>query len=291
VALSDLTGVSGLRIVRALVAGERDPETLAALAHPTVKCTREELAQALTGHYREAEVFCLKQALELYDGYTAKIAACDQALEACLARFPSKPVPPAAASTPNRSKRNKRKRRKNEPYFDLREELIRITGVDLTRIDGIDAMTAFTIVSEIGLKVSDFPTVKHFVSWLGLCPGNTITGGKVKKRKTKKVKNRVADALRVAAQSLHRSDSYLGAFYRRLRGRLGAPKAITATAHKLARIVYALLKHGHAYVDKGQAYLEAQHRERTVKGLMRRAAELGFELVDVATGEILGRAC
>lgn len=282
VALSDLTGVSGLRIVRAIVNGQRDPDTLAALAHPTVKASPQELARALTGHYTDAHVFALTQALELYDIYAGKIEACDRALEACLARFPSKGKLPAC-----HRKRSKRRRRKNEPHFDLQAERVRLVGVDLTAIDGIDALTAFTVVSEIGLDVAAFPTAKAFASWLGLCPGNTITGGRVKKRKTKAVQNRVAAALRVAAQSLHRSDSYLGAYYRRQRGRLGAPKAITATAHKLARLIYALLKHGQAYVDKGQAYLEAQHRERTRKALIRRADALGLEVVDRATGEIL----
>ena len=291
VALSDLTGVSGLRILRAIVAGERDAGVLAQLAHPTVKCPRETLEAALTGHYTEPEVFALTQALSLYDTFAAKIAECDQALETHLRRFPDAPVP-AAPAPPNSSKRHKRQRRKNEPHFDLVQELVRLTGVDLTRLDGLDAMTVFTVLSEIGLDASAFPTVKHFVSWLGLCPAHAITGGKVKKRRTKPVRNRAADALRVAAQSLHRSDSYLGACYRRLRARLGAPKAITAMAHKLARLFYALLKHGQAYVDKGQAYLEAQHRERTIKSLLRRAQDLSLtlEIVDLVTGEVIAPA-
>ncbi len=284
VVLSDITGVSGLKILRAIVAGQRDPEALAALANTQVHCSREEIAKALTGHYSEAHLFVLQQALELFDILHAKIQECDQRLAQHLSRFSSKAEP--SALTPP-AKHPNRTRRKNQPHFDLRTELYRLTGVDLTRIDGIDAMTAFTVLSEIGFDVSAFPNERHFASWLGLCPNHRITGGKVKRRNTKPVINRAADALRVAAQSLWRSRSYLGAHYRRLAGRLGAPKAITATAHKLARLIYALLKHGHEYVDKGEQHLEQQQRERSLKALIRRAKELGLTILDPKTGECL----
>jgi transposase len=284
VALSDITGVSGMKILRAIAAGQHDPETLAALALPQVKCSRQELADALSGHYTEDHLFVLRQALEIFDVLHTKIRDCDQQLARYLSRFETKADPEAL---PKHHKRSKRARRKNEPHFDLRAELYRLTGVDLTRIDGIDAMTAFSVLSEIGFDVSAFPTEDQFVSWLALCPNNAITGGRVKKRRTRKVYNRAADALRVAAQSLWHSKSYLGAYYRRFAARMGPPKAITATAHKLARIIYRMLKFGDAYVDKGQQHLEKQHRERQLKALIKRAKDLGLTLLDPATGECL----
>ena len=184
-------------------------------------------------------------------------------------------------------KKDKRKRRKNQPHFDLGSQLIEITGVDLTRINGIETMTAQTIVSECGFDMSSFPTEKHFTSWLGLCPNNRITGGKVRKRSTRKVQNRASVALRLAAQSLHNSKSALGAFYRRMRARLGAPKAITATAHKLARLVYRMLKYGMDYVDIGQQYYEKQYQNRVIKNLTKRAREMGYRMICVGTGELV----
>ena len=284
VALSDITGVSGMKILRAIVDGERDPQRLAQLANTQVHCSREELAQALTGHYTEDHLFVLRQTLQRFDFLQAQIAECDRQLACYLTRFPSKANPDALNPHP---KRSKRARRKNEPHFDLRAELYRLTGVDLTRIDGIDAMTAFTVLSEIGFDVSAFPTEDQFASWLALCPNNQVTGGKVKRRRTRDVYNRAADALRVAAQSLWRGKSYLGAFYRRHAGRHGAPKAITITAHKLARIIYRALKFGQEYVDRGEQHLEKQHRERSLKSLIRRAKEFGFALVNSQTGECL----
>jgi transposase len=311
VVLSDISGVSGMKILRAMVGGERDPLTLARLVHPSVQSSEEEIVQALTGHYSEEQLFILKQSLDRYDFCQLQMQECDRQLEAHLEHFPSKkPAPPepqaaapahagapalpeAPAPAPGTraafldAVRSPHKRRKNEPYFDLKAELMRILGVDLTAIPGIDAMTAFTICAEIGFDVSAFPSVKQFCSWLGLCPNNQVTGGKVKRRRTKKVKNRAADAFRISAQSLHRSQSYLGAYYRYLRGRLGAPKAITAIAHRQARLVYSMLKYGQAYVDRGQEHLERQHRERRYRSLVRNARELGYELLDPVTGEIL----
>jgi len=162
-----------------------------------------------------------------------------------------------------------------------------MTGVDLTQIDGIETMTAQTVISECGFDMSVFATEKHFASWLGLCPNNQITGGKVRKRRTRKVQNRTARALRLAAQSLHSSKSALGAFYRRMRARLGAPKAITATAHKLAKLVYRMLKYGMDYVDSGQQYYENQYRERVIKNLTKRAREMGYAVVCTNTGELV----
>ena len=287
VVLSDVTGVSGMSILRAIVAGQRDPVQLAKLANSQVRSSRDEIAQALSGHYTPEHLFVLKQALELFDVFHAKIQDCDQQLARYLSHFESKAAP---ETLPVHPKRSKRTRRKNEPHFDLRAELWRITGVDFSRIDGVDSMVAFTVLSEIGFDVNAFPTEDEFVSWLGLCPNNAITGGKVKRRRTRRVFNRAADALRISAQTLWRSKSYLGAHYRRFAARLGAPKAITATAHKLARIMYRALKYGHQYVDKGQQYLEQQHHERTLKSLTKRAKELGYMLVHQETGECLGAA-
>lgn len=284
VVLSDIAGVSGLKILRAIVAGQRDPRALADLAHATVKASRDEIIQALSGHYTKEHLFILRQCLERFDAAQSQIAECDQELAIYLNDYHSKAEPKAI---PASTKRSKHARRKNEPHFDLRTELYRMTGVDLTRIDGIDSMTAFTVISEIGPDVSAFASEKQFASWLGLCPNNRITGGKVKRRSTLPVYNNAANALRIAAQALHHSKSYLGAHYRRMRARLGAPKAITATAHKLARLIYRMLKHGEDYVDKGEKHLEQIHRERSIKALARHARELGFTLVQNETGECL----
>lgn len=284
VALSDIAGVSGMKILRAIVGGQRDPMSLANLADVKVKCSREQLANALTGHYTDEHLFVLEQALALFDTFHVKIQECDQRLALHLRQFESKAEPDTLTLSPKRSSVS---RRKNQPHFDLRTELYRLTGVDLTRIDGIDAMTAFTVLSEIGFDVSAFPTPAQFASWLGLCPNHKITGGYVKRRNTKPVFNRAADSLRIAAQSLWRSKTYLGAMYRRLAGRLGAPKAITATAHKLARLIYFMLKYGQEYVDKGEQHLEEQHRQRSIKSLLRKAKDLGYTIFDPQTGECL----
>ena len=285
VVLSDITGVSGMKILRAIAAGEHDPVRLASLANTQVRAPLEEITQALSGHYTEEHLFVFRQALELFDVFQAKVRDCDEQLAAYLGKFEGKADAGAPPPHPKRSKRASR--RKNEPHFDLRAELWRLTGIDFSRIDGIDSLTAFTVLSETGFNMDAFPTEHHFASWLGLCPNHAITGGRVKRRRTKNVINRAANALRVAAQSLWRGKSYLGAFYRRMAARLGAPKAITATAHKLARILYRAVKFGQLYVDKGEQYLEEQHRQRNLKSLIHRAQEFGYTLVHPETGECL----
>jgi transposase len=284
-ALSDITGVTGMAIIRAIVQGERDPKCLARMRQRGVKSSEKTIADALTGNWREEQLFILAQSLELYDIYQQKIAQCDLQVDQYMATLEAKADPKELASKPK--KRSKTKRRKNEPHFDLRASLYRMTGVDLTLIDGIDAMTAQTIISECGFDMSRFPTAKHFASWLGLCPNNRKTGGKVFKTKTRNVRNRAADALRLAAQSLHSSKSALGAFLRRLRTRLGAPKAITAAAHKLAILVYRMLKYGEDYVDKGQWYYEEKYRHRVVNNIKQRAKTMGYALVSLETGEVV----
>jgi len=283
VVLSDIGGVTGMKIIRAIVNGERNPDKLAALRHPSVRKSAGEIANALTGHYRDEHIFALRQAVELYDVYQDKIADCDRQLQQRLSQLETKAG--SCELKDAASKKNKRRRRKNEPYFDLRSEVHRITGVDLTQIPGIDAMTAFTVISEC--EIHAFPTAKQFASWLGLCPNNAITGGVVHRRSTKTVYNRIANALRVAAQSLHRSTSYLGAYYRRKRQRLGAPKAITATAHKLARLIYNMLTQGQDYVERSQEQEQREYQERRVHYFIKQLTGVGFEILNPETGEII----
>ena len=226
--ISDLTGLTGMTIIRAIIAGERNPEVLAQLKDPRIKSSATEIAQALTGDYRPEHVFVLKQELSLYEVDQQEIKMIDQEIEKCLASFDTK-----VNDQPPPSQRKRRKKPTgNNPHFDLRQDLYQIAGVDFTLIDGLDALAVQTILSEIGLDAQRFPTVKHFCSWLGLCPGQKITGGKVKSSPTRLVVNRAAKAFPMAAFSLTHSRSALGAFDRRLRSRLGAPKAITATADK-----------------------------------------------------------
>lgn len=281
--VSDITGVTGMKILRAILRGERDPQKLARYRDRRCKKDEDTIAKALEGHYREEHLFSLKQAVELFDIYQEKIAACDREIETILNRFDDK-VDPEQGQLAEEPK--KRKPSRNEPKFDLRSHLYRISGVDLTRIDGITAYGALRIISEIGVDMSHWKTVKHFTSWLGLCPGNKVSGGKRISGKSKPTANRSAHALRLAAQSLYNSHSALGAFLRRQKGRIGAPKAVTATAHKLARLVYTLLKYGTEYVDAGQEYYEEQYRQRVIYNLRRRARQMGLCLVEEETGAI-----
>ena len=270
-----VTGATGMAIIRAILAGERDPRALAKLRDYRCKNDEATIAKALEGTWREEHLFALQQAVELQDIYQEKIKACDTRIQATLGTFADRSE---GAPVPKRSKDKGRKRRALAPAFDLHPELFRLTGVDVTSLDGIESLTALQILSETGIDVSPWPTEKHFASWLGLSPGSKKSGGKMLSSRTKSSANRAAAAFRMAAQSLHSSRSALGAYYRRMRARLGGPQAITATAHKLARTFYALLKYGHAYVDPGQDAYQRQHRDRAVKALRRRARELGFDL-------------
>jgi len=279
--VSALAGVTGMAIVRAILKGERDPVVLAQLRDFRCHNSEEVFVKALQGNWRDEHLFALQQAVALYDVYQQQIAECDQRIEACLAAFEDKSggqAPPRKPSTP-------RKKRRNEPGFEMREPLQRMAGVDLTQIDGLEGHTVLKVVSEIGTDMSRWPTVKHFTSWLSLCPGSKRSGGKVLSSRTKPSANRAAAALRMAATGLQRSPSALGAFFRRMKARLGTPKAITATAHKLARLIYFTLKHGWDYVDKGAEWYERQFQERLVRSLSRKAADLGFKLVPVDSPE------
>ena len=277
--ISDITGKTGMDIIEAIVQGERSPRRLARLRDHRIKADEATIAKSLQGHWREEHIFELTQALELYRAYQGKIAECDREIEAQLERFEDRSdgEPPA----PNGKKRNQ----KNAPRFDVQGQLYRMTGVDLTRIDDVDGFTALKVISEIGTDMTKWESAKHFASWLGLSPNNRITGGRVISSKTKASGNRAAKALRLAANALHRSDSALGAFLRRKKSHLGAPKAITATAHKLARIIYSMLRYGHQYADAGAEYYERQYQQRALRTAKRRAAQLGYQLVPVSDGE------
>ena len=277
--ISDITGKTGMDIMQAIVDGERDPRRLARLRDHRIRADEATIAKSLRGHWREEHIFELTQALELYQVYQGKIAECDREIEAQLERFEDRSdgEPPAA--------HGKKRNQKNAPRFDAQSHLYRMTGVDLTRIDGVDAHTALKVISEIGTDMTRWQSAKHFASWLGLSPHNRITGGKVISSRTKPSANRAAAALRLAANALHRSDSALGAFLRRKKAQLGAPKAITATAHKLARTIYSMLRYGQEYVDAGAEYYESQYRQRALRAAKRRAAQLGYDLVPIADAQ------
>ena len=284
-AISDITGLTGMRILKAILAGERDPHKLAAFRDRRIQASRETVAKSLEGHWREDQLFILKQEMDSYEKRQQQIAECDERLQQELAKIPPPPSGPAPREKTDHPGLVRRKPRDNEPTFDLAGELVRITGVDLTQIDGIRVMTAQTVISEIGLDLSKWKTEAHFVSWLGLCPKNETSGGKILDRRSRKVVHRAATAFRLAACTLLRSQSYLGSQYRRLRTRLGAPKAITAMANKLARLVYRVLKFGTEYVDKGMQYYEQRFREQEILRLARKAQRFGCELVETVPSE------
>lgn len=286
--ISDLSGVTGQRIVRAILDGDRDPEKLAQLADPRIQASQEEIARSLEGTWQPELLFVLKQEMAMYDVYQERIIECDRELRTHLKSFADKlaeeppgtgaPVQQPTGRASRTTKRNK-KTQGHAPDFNLGGELQRISGVDLTGIDGIDVMVAQTVISEVGLDMSRWKTEAHFASWLGLCPDNRISGDRVLGRGTRHVVNRAATALRMAATTLLRSKSYLGAQYRRLRTKLGAPKAITAMAHRLARLVYRMLKYGQEYVDRGTQYYDERYRLQQIDLLKKKAAKLGFQIL------------
>jgi transposase len=277
-AIRDVSGVTGMAIIRAILRGERDPGVLAKLRDARVKASEEEVARCLEGHWREEGLFELEQVVECYDFYQRRIAACDQQLKGYMAALPDREVTsePTVAEGPEgspgsrKAKKRRAKHSRNQPTsFDIEAELRRSFGVDLTQIDGIKAMTAQVILAEIGPDFSAFPSEGNFASWLELTPRRDITGGRVIRQKARKSNNRVADALRMAAESLWHSDSYLGARCRRLRGRKEGEKAIKAMAHYLACLVYRLVTKGQQHVDRGAAYCEGQRAQRDLTHLQR----------------------
>ena len=272
--ISDIAGASGQKILRAIVAGERDPKALAAMKDRRIQASEDKIAKSLEGTWRSEHLFALKQALAAFDFHGQQLAECDQAIEAQLQ------VLHAHAGEPGPSKR--RGRARNAPKFDLRTQLFKSCGVDLTRINSIDVTTALAVVSEVGPDLSRFTSVKHFTSWLGLCPGTKISGGKILSGKSKRTANRAAQALKLAAAALKNSQSALGAYYRRMCARLDKAKAVTAAAHKLARLVYFMLTKGEEYTDQGQDYFEERYRERILRQLQKKRAEkLGMRLAPV----------
>jgi transposase len=287
--ISDLSGGTGLAMLRAIVAGVRDPWALAKLRDPRIAASETELAHSLQGHWREDVLFELRQALEASDVSQHQMAACGRELAKSTAAVASRELPPpppvpagAAPLPPAPPARRPKSRRKHRPGFALAAELHRTMGGDLTRIDGIDVLTAQVVFSEIGPDFSACPDEQHCASWLTLAPRHDITGGKVLRRIPAAGRNRVANALRLAAQSLSRSTSYLGARSRRLRARLDGPVAVKAMARYLACLVYRLVTRGQAYVDRGAAHYEAQRQERERRALERRASSLGLKLVPAA---------
>lgn len=277
--ISDLSGTTGMAILRAIVAGERDPHKLADLKPSLIRASRQEIAQSLEGHWREELLFVLSQNLNPYDFYLAQIKDCDRHIQAQMQTMEAK-IDPVAQPIP--TPRRVSGSRKRQPAFDLRGELYRVTGVDLTQVDGLDGQTIQTVLSEVGVDRSRWKTEKHFGSWLGLAPDNRVSGGKVLQRGTRHVVHRAAPALRLAAWNLIRSQSALGAKFRRLRAPLGPPKAITAMAYQWARILYRMLKFGQPYHDQGVAHYEAKHRERQLFWLKKQAAALNLQLIPIA---------
>jgi transposase len=281
--ISDITGATGMRIIRAIVAGQRDRQQLAAMRDIRTKANEQTIAKALEGDYRREHVFALQQSLELFDFYQKQISQTDQQIADHLRRMESK-VEHRQESLG--SARRRSRKRRNQPQFNVREEVFRISGVDLTEIDGINESAALSLTAEIGVDMSPWKTEKHFVSWLALCPNNKISGGKVLQRRTRKSASRARDILRLCGQSLKDSRSALGAFCRRMCVRLGVAKGITATAHKLALLVYRMLKFGRHYLDIGQDRYELMYKERAVKNLARKAKQFGLQLVPVTETQV-----
>jgi transposase len=279
--VSDMTGVTGMRIIRAIVAGERDPVKLAELRDVRCRASQETIEASLRGNDQPEHIFALTQALALYDVYQARVRECDIEIERSLATLnqdqlePTVPLPKARGQT----------RQPNAINFDVRASLYQLVGTDLTQIHGIGPYLALRLISECGVDLSRWPTAKHFTSWLRLSPGSKISGGKVLSAYTGKTTNRVTVHLRLAAVTVGRTNTALGAFYRRLAARIGKAKAVTATARKIAVLFYNAVRYGMAYVDPGADQYEQQYRQRVVKNLQRRATEFGFKLQAISAEE------
>ena len=276
--LSDVSGVTGQAIVEAILAGKRDPHELAAFRDCRVQASEEEIARCLEGNWQEDLLFVLKQEQEGYKFCQQQIAECDRQLQQYLEQREDRSQ---GTTLPEETRKERLKKKKgNKPQFHLRAELFRMTGTDLTQIDGIDVMTAMAILSEVGWDMSKWKTENHFVSWLRLCPDNRISGDKIIGKGRLPTNNRATLALKMAANSLRLSETYLGAQFRRLRTKLGAPIAIKAMAAKLARLVYRMLRYGIPYIDKGREFYDAQHRKLQVDRLKRKAHQLGLQIVE-----------
>lgn len=272
--ISDITGVTGQKIIRSILEGERDAKVLSQYRDPRCKQSREIIEKSLVGNYKAEHIFSLKQSIDLYDFYQSKIQECDEAIERLLKGW-----------VPEHSKEAlelpKKRKTKSSPTFGVSQYLYDTCGVDLTAIDGVDALSALKIISEIGTDMNRWKNEKCFGSWMGLAPGTKISGGKVLKRSTKSTASRVASVLRICASSLYNSQSALGAFLRRMKARIGSPKAITAAAYKLAKLIYRMLKEKISYHDSGQDYYDKLHKDRLLRNLKRKAALLGHELYPI----------
>ena len=272
--VTDITGMTGMRIIRAIISGERDPDALATMRDVRCKAAPATIRAALTGNYQPEHLFALSQAVTLYDFYQTKVAECDAEIERAIdALTIHKPVP--AEQQPRARHKTKAP---NALAFDVRAKLYHLLGVDLTQIHGVGPYLALRLVSECGCDLSKWKTAKHFTSWLALSPGRKISGGKVLSAYTRKTNNRVTSHLRLAAVTVGRTSTALGAFYRRLAARIGKAKAVTATSRKIAIHFYNAMRYGISYVDQGAEYYEQRYKERVVKNLQRKAAELGFRL-------------
>lgn len=274
--VSDIVGLTGMKIIKDLVRGVRDPLKLAKHRHERCHASEAEIARSLCGNWRAEHLFALKQAVQMYEFYHRQLRDCDEKIEACLRAFADKSGGEVLTGKP-------RKPSGNAVAFDARTLLFRMAGVDLTVIEGLSELTALTILSEIGTDLSRFPSEKNFVSWLGLCPNHRGSAGKIFKRRVRKGANRAARALRLAGQACHHAKNALGAFYRRVQARCGGPKAVVATARKIAERLYRLLKYGQEYVRQGEDAYEQAYRVRTLKGLARKAERLGYQLTPLTT--------
>jgi transposase len=276
--VTDVTGVTGMKIIRDILRGERDPKILAAHRDYRCKSTTETIEKSLIGNWRDEHLFTLGQAVELNDFYEHQIVECDRVIAAYSAALPAVAD---AEQIPPSSKRRKTLER-NEPQFDARGRAYQLVGVDLTQIDGIRGYTALQLIAEIGTDMSRWKTASHFASWLALCPGTNITGGRRRSGRQPRKAHRAASILRMAAISIRNSRTALGAFFRRKRSQLGPARAIVATAHKLARLIYTLIKDRRQFTEPGESAYELQHRERAVRSLKRKAQSLGFDLTKIA---------
>lgn len=282
--IATITGVTGMRIIRAIVAGERNPDTLAAMRDVRCKESSETIRSALVGNYQPEHLFALKQALALYDFYQDRIDECDAEIERTVAALNTqRPVPDAPLP-----KAKHRSKLPSDPNFDVRSAMYQLAGTDLTQIHGIGPFLALRLISECGTDLSRWRTAKHFTSWLALSPGCKISGGKVLSSHTRKTSNRLTVVLRLAAVTVGRSNTALGAFYRRLAARIGNAKAVTATARKIAVLFYNAMRFGMNYSDPGADHYEQEYRSRVIKQLHRRAAQFGFALHPQDTPDSVG---
>jgi len=274
--LSDVSGVTGQAIIKAILAGERDPQRLAAFRDPRVKASEKDIARSLEGNWQEDLLFVLKQEQAAFEFCRKQMAECDYQLELYLQKMEDRSQ---GATLPEEKRKDRQQKKGNQPQFDLQQQLFRMTGTDLTQIDGIDVMTAATILSEAGWDMIKWKDEDHFVSWLRLAPDNRISGDRIVGKGRLPTSNRVTVALKLAANNLRTSQSYLGAQFRRLRARLDTPVAIKAMAAKLARLIYRMLRYGTKYLDHGSPYYELQQRTRDIRRLKLKAATLGFQLI------------